>query len=34
LLREAIPSFDAPESEFAPVDPEMEERLRALGYLD
>jgi arylsulfatase A-like enzyme len=34
LLPESIPSFDAPDAEFAPVDPEVEERLRALGYLD
>jgi arylsulfatase len=33
-LPEAVPPFDAPEAEFAPVDAEMEERLRSLGYLE
>lgn len=33
-LGAAIPPFDAPQSELAPLDPALEERLRALGYVD
>ncbi len=33
-LRTAIPFFERPEAEFAPVDPQVEQRLRALGYLE
>lgn len=31
---EAVPAFAAPMTEQAPIDPEMLERLRALGYVD
>ncbi len=33
-LREAVPPVDAPDREFAPVDPGLEDRLRELGYLE
>ena len=33
-LREAVPDFDRPAAELAPVDPQLEDRLRALGYLE
>ncbi len=32
-LGAAIPPFEAPQPELAPIDPALEERLRALGYL-
>ena len=33
-LRDAVPAFAAPSRERAPVDPALEERLRALGYTE
>ena len=33
-LRRFVPPFERPEAEFAPVDPRIEQRLRALGYLN
>jgi choline-sulfatase len=33
-LREAVPEFEPPRPEYAPVDPAVKERLRALGYVD
>ena len=31
---EAVPAIDAPRGETVPIDAQLEERLRALGYLD
>jgi choline-sulfatase len=33
-LRDAVPPFERPKTPAAPVDPELEKRLRSLGYLD
>ena len=33
-LREFVPPFERPETEFVPLDPQVERRLRALGYLE
>jgi arylsulfatase len=33
-IESAVPPFDTPAAEFAPLDPALEERLRALGYLE
>ena len=33
-IEDAVPPFDAPAAEFAPLDPVIEERLRSLGYLE
>ena len=30
----AVPARQAPEGEKAPLDPELEERLKSLGYVD
>lgn len=32
-LRESVPAFERPKAAVAPVDPELEQRLRSLGYL-
>jgi arylsulfatase A-like enzyme len=32
-LKESVPAFERPEAKSAPVDPELERRLRSLGYL-
>jgi arylsulfatase A-like enzyme len=33
-MRESVPHFERPRAVFAPVDPELERRLRDLGYLE
>ena len=33
-LRDAVPPFERPKTPAAPVDRELEKRLRSLGYLD